>query len=127
MAGLTEKIVSRAERKFEKGDNHFIARSAMASLALFFTDSSRDIIRSANERIIQVMEERGAEAAIYAVEMDLGNGYEHSGDVVLIAEREGVPTGQLPVEPTISGAVLIIREETPGFASSYLHDFYRQP
>lgn len=91
--GMTEiigKITARAERKFDAGKDHFIARGILASLAIGKDD---DIRQASNEAIVSMLEQRGAEGEVYAVRDDLSNGPEDSTDFVRVTSRRGVPTG----------------------------------
>ena len=92
MHPLSARIVEHVERRFEHGDNHFIARGALASLALLIAQDRNEIIIDANERIVRSLSHLGAEAVVYAIRGDQGNGYQDSTDFVHITSRWGDPT-----------------------------------
>jgi hypothetical protein len=93
----TEKILSRVERRYEAGKNHFNARSMLADLVLSLTtktgreyEASRDDI---NQRIIGLLAAKGAVAEVYdVIQMAGADGYQTTSDTVRIIARDGVPT-----------------------------------
>ena len=89
---ISARIVEHVERRFERGDNHFIARSAMAGLALLAAQDRNEIIIDANERIVRSLSHLGAEAVVYAIRGDHGSGFEDSTDFVQVTSRGGRPT-----------------------------------
>jgi hypothetical protein len=94
MPELSEKIISRVEKKFEKGENHFVARGVMASIALALSDPGvrQDILLDSNERIVRFLQDRDAAGEVYALREDLGNGAQDSTDYVRVTSRNGVNT-----------------------------------
>lgn len=90
---MSRHISGRAERRFSKGDDHFIARSFITSAFIIAMQREKNIIANANERIVRSFADLGAEAEVYAVETDLGNGREHSTDFVNVIARNGIRTG----------------------------------
>lgn len=90
MTEIIEKITARAERKFDAGKDHFIARSILASLAIGRND---DLRQASNEAIVGMLAQRGAESEVYAVRDDLSNGPEDSTDFVRVTSRSGTSTG----------------------------------
>lgn len=113
---LPGRIVARAERLIDRGDDLFPARSVMASVAMFlFLDDHPDVraVREeANAGIIQVLAERGAEGVVFADRVDLGNGPQDSTDFVLVTARRGIKTIR---RPDIHGE-LVVRDATENAA-----------
>lgn len=109
----TERIVSRVERKFDKGNDLFVARGILSSAAIGFSNEEFQIIGEANRRIVELLESKGAEGAVYAVREDYGNGDQDSTDYVLVASRDGRPTKAIPATGR-----WFPREETSGFAEA---------
>lgn len=110
---FTERVIGRAERRFEGGKNHFMARSTMTSIAAFFMFSDykplHDAFIRANEGIVSMLAAHDAEGEVYAVREDLGNGYQDSTDFVRVARRGGVATNAL----RRPGQGVVVRAETP--------------
>jgi len=94
MPELSERIVQRAERKFESGNDHFAARGILASIAILLSEPQvRDaILLDSNKGIVRMLEEKGAEGEVYAVRQDLGNGEQDSTDYVRVTSRDGMAT-----------------------------------
>lgn len=93
MKRLQERIVQRAERKFERGKNSFLAFGALQSIAFELAyDASNDARHQAREALLRALAARGARADIYALRDDYGSGETDSMDMVRVFEREGVPT-----------------------------------
>lgn len=96
LLNYADRVVKRAEHRFTNGSNHFMARTALASMAPSFTfDSaeSRDyaFVR-ANEGIVAMLQRNQAEGEVYAVREDLGNGKQDSTDFVRVTKRGGIAT-----------------------------------
>jgi len=107
------RIIARAERLIDRGNNLFMARSTMANAAIWmFLDDYQDVQavhEEANAGIIRALAARGAEGMVFADRMDLGNGYQDSTDFVAVTARNGART---LISPEIYGE-LIIRDATP--------------
>lgn len=114
---VTGKIIDRVERKFDKGNNHFMARGIMAKVALAMTvPDDREIIQQTNNRITDFLQSRNAEGIVYAVRQDLGNGLQDSTDYVGIYARNGERTSlEAPDFTGRFGRFIIVRVQTPGF------------
>ncbi|MDB5180070.1 MAG: hypothetical protein JWN12_702 [Candidatus Saccharibacteria bacterium] len=95
MPELSERIVSRVEQKFDRGENHFTARGILATIAIGLMDPQprQDILLDSNERIVRLLQERDAEGEVYALREDLGNGEQDTTDYVLVTNRNGIETG----------------------------------
>lgn len=113
MTTIGEQIMTRVERKFEKGENFFRARGVMARIALVFTSDELEVIADTNERTVRFLDDKGAEGYVFAFRDDLGNGYEDSTDFVLVTSRDGHPTVLPPAhEHNINGHGIVIRAST---------------
>lgn len=113
---LPGRIIARAERLIDRGDDLFTARSVMASIAMFLLLDDHPDVRAvreeANAGIIQALAQRGAEGMVFADRVDLGNGPQDSTDFVLVTAREGVKTIR---RPDIHGE-LVVRDATENAA-----------
>jgi hypothetical protein len=97
MSEIEDRIVRRAERKFDAGKDHFIARTVLSELALELMTPGKssaidDRRATTNDLILARLAARGAEAEIYAVVHATHDGYVHSNDAVRVLARDGVPT-----------------------------------
>lgn len=110
---ITGRIVTRAEKLIDRGENLFPARSFMSGLAIWaFLDDHPEVsavLRESNAGIMRALLERGAEGMVFADRMDLGNGYQDTTDFVAVTARDGAAT---PISPSIYGE-LVIRDTTP--------------
>lgn len=108
MPELSEKLIQRVEKKFENGENRFIARGALASLALALTTNTEvrdNTILDSYERSMRFLQDHDAEGAIYAVRSDRGNGLEDGPDKLVVTKRDGIETGEV-LDPR-DGAVVV--------------------
>ncbi|MDN5275989.1 MAG: hypothetical protein JWN33_638 [Candidatus Saccharibacteria bacterium] len=102
MADLSEKILGRVERKFNKGDNLFFARSLLARFALassagFLAEKMDEKNDESNRQIARRLADMGANAVIYAHRTPNGIESSDSQDFVIITARGGIETKlQLP-------------------------------
>lgn len=97
---LTKKVVDRASRQFEQGKDHFTARSVLAGMAMSMSSSyeqTRDLMATANDGIVNMLEANGASGVVYALREDLGNGLQDSTDYVKVVARSGHPTDTIGV------------------------------
>lgn len=114
---MSDRIIRRVERKLDNGENSFAARGVMASLALALSSlDEKAIISQTNQRIVELMESRKAEGAVYAERIDLGNGEQDTTDYVFVAKRNDTKTG-VPDFRSIgrAGGKIVVRERTSGF------------
>ena len=111
MPELSEKIIDRVERKFNRGENHFAARGVMASIALALSDPEvrQDTLLDSNERIVRFLQDRDAVGEVYALREDLGSGAQDSTDYVRVTSRNGMDTG---VQRNDTTGVVVIRMTT---------------
>ncbi len=116
---IRTEALERFERKFEKGENHFVALSVRAAFLLLLRSDEFALRADINRDIIDSMLDHDATGAVYATRRDLGNGPQDSSDLVLITARQG--ESQLMTPPIFRGQDrLVIREETPDFRKSLL-------
>lgn len=115
MKTLQERIVERAEKKYDKGKNSFLAIGALNSVALELlysgtgnTDELRHEVRS---KILRSLAAKGAQADIYAIRDNYGSGRTDSMDHVRVASRGGTPTGEWYHRP-LGTEDIIVRAST---------------
>jgi len=88
----SERIIERVERRFDSGENHFRARTVLADLALRGAQDAKELIEDSDERIIRSLSNAGAEAVIYYIVGDHGNGPQPTAEYVCVTKRDGVET-----------------------------------
>ncbi|MEO6110151.1 MAG: hypothetical protein ABIP50_04030 [Candidatus Saccharimonadales bacterium] len=115
---FSDRVVERAESKFEKGKNLFMARTMLSSIAASLTFSDYSSLNyafaRANEGIMSMLETHGAEGEVYAVREDLGNGYQDSTDFVRVTKRGEAATHAMRTP----GQSIVIRALTPDTTSN---------
>lgn len=113
MPELNEKLIQRVEKKFENGENHFIARGVLASLALALTTDTevrQNTLLDSYERSMRLLQEKNAEGAIYATRTDRGNGMQDGPDRLIITKRDGTDTGE--TLSSVSDGGIVVRMTT---------------
>lgn len=106
---MNERNLKRVERLFNRGKDTFMARGIMASIALGLSDDMQSATIASNEGIMKLLDQKGAQAEVFAIRRDLGNGDEDSSDIVRVIARDGVATSAVR---NAQGEQVVIRATT---------------